>query len=78
MKKNYILFVLVALFGVANLSFAAQTVKLRVQVPAETKVVAAASPISYFSVPPSLFIAIEIETVGLVGQFDTVIVVPYD
>ena len=42
MKKNYILFVLVALFGVANLSFAAQTVKLRVQVPAETKVVYAA------------------------------------
>lgn len=42
MKKNYFLFLLVALFATANVSFAAQTVKLKVQVPAETKVVYAA------------------------------------
>ncbi len=42
MKKNYFLMVLVALFATANVSFAEQTVKLKVQVPDETVVVYAA------------------------------------
>ena len=39
MKKNYSLMLLVALFAIANVSFADQTVKLKVQVPDSTKVV---------------------------------------
>lgn len=59
MKKNYILFVLVALFGVANLSFAAQTVKLRVQVPAETKVVYAAGGFNDWSTSATLMTKVQ-------------------
>lgn len=59
MKKNYILFVLVALFGVANLSFAAQTVKLRVQVPAETKVVYAAGGFNDWSTSATLMAKVQ-------------------
>lgn len=39
MRKNYFLMLLIALFTTANVSFAEQTVKIRVQVPDETKVV---------------------------------------
>ena len=39
MKKNYALMVLIALFAIANVGFADQTVKLKVQVPDSTKVV---------------------------------------
>ncbi|HQB28640.1 MAG TPA: hypothetical protein PLO29_06795, partial [Paludibacter sp.] len=39
MKKNYFLMVLIALFATANVTFADQTVTLRVQVPDSTNVV---------------------------------------
>ncbi len=42
MKNNYLLITLLALFATTTMSYAAQTVKLRVQVPAETVVCYAA------------------------------------
>jgi len=49
MKKNYFLMVLIALFATATLSFADQTVALRVQVPAATNVVYATGPFNSWS-----------------------------
>lgn len=72
MKKNYILFLLVALFGVANVSFAEKTVKLRVQVPAETKVVFAAGGFNGWS--PSATPMTKVQDSPLI--FETDITVP--
>ena len=54
MKKNYYFIVLAVFFAATSVSYAAQTVKLRVQVPAQTQVVYAAGGFNGWSTSATL------------------------
>ena len=59
MKKHYSLILLAVLLSAATMSYAAQTVKLRVQVPAETKVVYAAGGFNDWSTSATLMTKVQ-------------------